>query len=60
MNRPKAIEILTLNVEVAGKRMPPDVRDAVKVGVESIEFIERNAIILRRYGITPLPGETKD
>lgn len=60
MNRPQAIEILTLNVKVAGKRMPPDVRDAVKVGVESIEFIERNATILRRYEITPLPGETKD
>lgn len=42
MNRPKAIEILDLNLKEAGKSMPPDCREAIRVAVRSMKELEVN------------------
>lgn len=56
----KAIEILELNIKEAGKQMPPDCKNAVKLGIEA-----GKRVILYRKGMYAglgdlLPGETDD
>jgi len=40
MNRPKAIEILQLNIKEAGRQMPPDTLEALKFAVDDMKEIE--------------------
>ena len=53
----KAIEILRLNLKLAGRTMPPDTQSAVSVGIESIQLIINH----RGEGLPwldrPLPSE---
>ena len=58
MNLPKAIEILELNLRVAGKAMPPDTQEALKLGIEAQHFIIENRHKCSRSVFTLLPGET--
>lgn len=60
MKLAKAREIVLLNLKLANKTMPPDVKTALKIHVEATLFVERC-----RLGdvIDPnalLPGETED
>lgn len=60
MNLKKAREILELNIKEAGKKMPPDVKSSLELGVLSIDFV--TAWRAGRY-FPPnykLPGETND
>lgn len=58
MKLAKAIEIGKLNIKEAGKKMPPDVLDALKllVGAGERELDDRDLGIDTRLGL--LPGET--
>lgn len=60
MKIPTAIEILELNIKEAGKKMPPDTLDALKLGVEALIFYQE---LHRTPGINiqlHLPGETPE
>lgn len=54
----KAIEILELNVAQRNHRMPPDVLDALKLGIEAMKFINycRSGTLDPPFEL--LPGET--
>lgn len=39
MDKKKAKEILEINVKEAGKGMPPDVKDALEIGIKSIGIL---------------------
>lgn len=56
----KAKEIIDLNIKEAGKRMPADCLDALKLGREAISRI----LSMRGYNINqaimPLIGETRN
>jgi len=60
MKLEKAKEILDLNVSQRSPKMPPDVLDALKLGVEALNRCQE----LRKYTppdtYMPLPGETED
>ncbi len=54
----KAIEVLELNLNEAGKKMPPDVRDALSLSVEAMKRIRRQRSLTIPIPQPPLPGET--
>jgi len=56
----KAKEILELNLNMAGKKMPPDVKDALKLGVEALKFIKDNRHKCTRSVFDLLPNETPE
>lgn len=60
MKLSKAIQVLDINIKVGEEKMPPDVRDALKLGIEAMKRVEEmrqdNAFLSPRL----LPGETKD
>ncbi len=60
MKLTKAIEIGVLNIKEAGKKMPPDTLNALKLLVEAgkREMKHRELDIDTRLGL--LPGETPD
>jgi len=60
MKLPKAVEIGELNIKEAGKKMPPDTLDALKLLVEAgkREIEHRELDIDTRFGL--LPGETEE
>jgi len=60
MNIPKAKEILRLNLKEAGKQMPPDVYEAVEVGVEGLECIESSRSDGDLFAFKKLPHETEE
>ena len=60
MNIPKAIEILELNLKEAGKKMPPDVRDALNLSIEALEAFKKYRHSPNSWFVKELPGETKD
>jgi len=39
MNLQKAKEILDLNIRQRSPQMPPDVKDALKLGIEALDYI---------------------
>jgi len=57
MNLSKALEILTLNVKEAGKKMPPDTLEALKKAIECTTY----CIQVRRFpheaDNIPIPGD---
>lgn len=53
-----AIEILELNARVAGKRMPSDTLDAIKLGVEALKYRLELEQTDPEITLEPLPGET--
>jgi len=56
----KAIEIMELNLEGAGRHMPADVKDALKLHIEAAKLIQRLRMI-PDFGIEKLlPGETQN
>lgn len=60
MNLEKAKEIIYLNINEAGKKMPSDVLTAITIGSEAIVFFERWRL---GYYFSPsyrLPSETVD
>lgn len=60
MNLAKAIEILDLNVSYPGAKIPPDVKDALQLGIEALKEIEEARLMSNKLPHTLLPGETKD
>jgi len=60
MNIEKAIEILSLNVKEAGRKMPSDTLTALKLGIAALKRVEENRLPVRPYLGQPLAGETKD
>ena len=56
----KAIEIINLNIRVAGKKMPPDVRAALTLGIEALKHIKHGRSCQGNYVDNPLPDETND
>jgi len=57
MHLNKAIEILELNIKEAGKKMPPDTLDALKLGVEALERFKSARDYPGRLKTFTLPGE---
>ncbi len=54
----KAIEILELNIPKEASKMPPDIKDALKLGVEALKrHRDRDYLNLIELN-TRLPGET--
>ncbi|GAI29372.1 unnamed protein product [marine sediment metagenome] len=60
MTLPKAIEIGDLNIKEAGKKMPPDTLDALKLLVEAGKQIHNHRASLPPQAIYLLPGETAE
>lgn len=60
MKLAKAIEILELNVKVAGKRMPTDTLDALKLGIEALTLIDQLRFDGSPYYPAGLKGETEE
>lgn len=60
MNKTKAREIIDLNIKEAGKIMPPDTLEALKIGSACITY----ALKVERYpheiDNIPIPGETPE
>jgi len=56
----KAIEIGELNIKEAGKKMPPDTLDALKLLVEAGKYIIQHRGFLAAHRMPPLPGETDE
>jgi len=56
----KAIEILRINLKVAGPSMPPDVYNAIQLGIEALECIQNSRIDGDLFAYQKLPGEAKD
>lgn len=55
-----AKEILELNLQEAGKKMPEDVKDALGLGIEALKyFIDQREEWIKSIH-EPLPGETID
>lgn len=60
MKLEKAKEILVLNIREVDKKMPPDTLDALKLGVEALNWlIAYRQSELGSHGIA-LPGETEE
>jgi len=53
----KAIEVLELNLNEAGKKMPPDVKDSLSLGVEAMKRIRRQRSQTIPINQPLLPGE---
>lgn len=60
MKLEKAIEIVILNLDEAGSKMPPDCRDALKLLVKAAESVLYTRITMPDVLPNQLPGETKD
>ncbi|MBA7692207.1 hypothetical protein ES703_100770 [subsurface metagenome] len=60
MKLEKANQIIILNIKEAGKKMPPDVKDALTLGSEAIERELAKRSQLAGLVIAPLPSETED
>lgn len=60
MTLPKAIEIVELNIKEAGKKMPPDCLDALKVCCEAAKYIDICRHNPNCFNISLLPGETPE
>lgn len=60
MKLSEAIEILDLNVEKAGKQMPPDTLQALKLGIEALERIQTARTYPGRLKTYTLPSETPE
>ena len=56
----KSIEILELNIKEAGKRMPPDCKDAIQLGIEAMKEIERWRGYFPDMASMCLPGEADE
>lgn len=56
---PKAVEILSINLKQAGKEMPPDVYEAVELGIEALKCIYNSRIDGDLFAFKPLPHETE-
>ena len=56
----KSIEILELNIKEAGKRMPPDCKEALQLSIEAMKRLQD----YRRQGLVNprrlLPGEADE
>lgn len=57
MKLDKAIEILTLNLNFASKKMPQDCQDAIKLGIEALKRVKDNPIVPTFHQRALLPGE---
>jgi len=53
----KAKEILDLNIREAGTKMPPDVKTAVQIGSEAINYIIRLRACSIKHRQAILPSE---
>lgn len=60
MTIPKAIEIIDLNLKEAGDKMPPDVKDALELGKEALNYISLNRSLWGDLEAFKLKGETED
>ena len=60
MTLDKAIEILELNIKVAGPKMPIDTLEALKLAKEALKEIHHLHEIGVLFFNELLPGETKD
>lgn len=60
MNLQKSKEIIDLNIKEAGKKMPPDVKNALTLGSESIDAILKWREDYDDNLLLNLPSETKD
>lgn len=58
MKLDKAIEILTINNDHNPNFTDADRRDALKMGVEALKYIQRDRRGLADFDIERLPGET--
>jgi len=60
MKLTKSIEIVQLNINIAGPKMPPDCLDALKLNLEAAKRLQE----YRRQGLVNsdrlLPGETDE
>lgn len=58
----KAIEILDLNIKEAGKKMPPDILDALKLGRQAVAYCRDVHRFPHLAEELPLPsqGELRD
>lgn len=56
----KAIEILQLNIQEAGNKMPPDCKQAIQLGIDALIRV----LDVRRFpeasNWKPLPSETEE
>jgi len=60
MNIPKAIEILQEFDRGNMPAMPPDLRDANKLGIEALKRLKSEKDTIPSSLYNPLPGETKE
>lgn len=60
MKLTKAIEILELNLKEAGKKMPPDCKDAVQLGIEAMGALHCHREVWGYSEFKLLPGETEE
>jgi len=60
MKLAKAVEIGELNIKEAGKKMPPDTLDALKILVEAGKDKQQSRGTLRPGFYILLPGETDE
>lgn len=58
MTADKAKEIIDLNIKEAGKKMPPDVKDALQLSSENLERLLYARIVPDAYYTRLLPSET--
>lgn len=58
MNLDKAIELLELNVKLAGRKMPPDTLAALQLGIEALKEIQHLHESQVLHADELLPGET--
>lgn len=59
MTLKKAIEILELNLREAGKQMPPDCREAIRLNLESSKRVQLQRDLAGVITPALLPGETE-
>lgn len=60
MTLAKAKEILQLNIDEVGSKMPDDTLDALKLGVEAINYVQDVRHIVNTPNPDYLPGETHE
>lgn len=60
MNLAKAREILQLNVPRGKSEMPPDVKEALRLGIEAQTLVLELRSLPGRQNSFPLPGETPE
>lgn len=58
MELAKSIKILELNLKVAGRKMPIDCQDALKLGIEALDYLQRERQSNPGVAFTVLKGET--